>query len=90
MTRIHPPALLRATLLCAAASFVLLPASAQDAPKLLAPGAVAPDFVCRDLAGNDVRLSDHRGKVVVIDFWATWCAPCIASFPHVHDVAKQW
>jgi peroxiredoxin len=61
---------------------------AQDEPKLLQAGQKAPDFVSATLDGKEVRISDYAGKVVVIDFWATWCGPCIASFPHVQEVAK--
>jgi peroxiredoxin len=45
------------------------------------PGALAPDFELLDLAGDSKRLSDFRSKVVMLNFWATWCAPCVAEIP---------
>jgi thiol-disulfide isomerase/thioredoxin len=56
----------------------------------LAAGAVAPDFVMRDINGKEVRLADFKGKVVILDFWATWCGPCIASMPHTNELAAKY
>jgi peroxiredoxin len=46
-------------------------------------GAPAPDFTLTDLDGNEVRLSDLHGKVVLVNFWATWCGPCRLEMPAI-------
>jgi thiol-disulfide isomerase/thioredoxin len=68
------------------------PAAATPAarPATLAAGAMAPDFVSLDMNGKEVRLSDLKDKIVILDFWATWCGPCIASFPHTQKVAAKY
>lgn len=48
-------------------------------------GAQAPDFALRDLEGNEVRLSDYRGRTVLLTFWATWCGPCRLEMPTFED-----
>ena len=64
------------------------PAPAGPRPKTLAAGAVAPDFAAKDATGKEVHLADFKNQVVVLDFWATWCGPCLASLPHTQAVAK--
>jgi len=51
---------------------------------------VAPDFSRRDLDHKEIRLSDYRGKVVLLNFWATWCAPCLAEMPRFAAWQKEY
>ena len=51
---------------------------------------VAPDFVLPQLDGTPLRLSAYRGKVVLLDFWATWCDPCRAETPHFVELEQKY
>ena len=59
----------------------------EDLP---APGRPAPDFALPDLDGNTVRLSDYLGRPVVLNFWATWCAPCRLEMPELEQAAADY
>src|SRR5689334_20599579 len=53
-------------------------------------GKAAPEIQLPLYGGGDFSLADLRGKVVVLDFWATWCPPCVASMPHVEETAGRY
>lgn len=55
----------------------------------LAPGNPAPDFAMHDINGHMVSLRDFRGKVVYLDFWASWCGPCLREIPHARELKRK-
>jgi len=77
---------------CLRAAFGLLLAAvtalAVAAP--LAPSAQAPDFTLRTLDGQKLRLGEQRGRVVLVNFWATWCGPCRQEMPHLNKLYEKY
>ncbi len=55
----------------------------------LSPGQPAPDFTLTDIDGEEVSLSDFRGQVVYLDFWASWCGPCMQQVPYARELKKR-
>jgi len=61
-----------------------------DLIKEIRPGEKCPDFTVTDLAGNAHTLQSLKGKVVVLDFWATWCGPCIKDLPNIKQAHEEY
>lgn len=66
------------------------PATDPDIPENPLQGQVAPAFTLKDTSGRPVSLADYKGKAVVLDFWATWCAPCKVEIPWLEKFHDQY
>lgn len=71
-----------------AVAAVLMMIACQSGTSSTPKGPV--NFTLQDLDGKNIRLSDFRGKVVVVDFWATWCKPCIAEVPNFSKLYRNF
>jgi len=72
-------------------ALAVLALSGRDAAAALpAIGAAAPDFASRSDSGRNVRLSELRGQVVLINFWASWCNPCRQELPLLNKIYAQY
>jgi len=65
-------------------------ASLAAIPEGLSVGQRLPDFSAADLSGQPLSLSANRGKVTLVDFWATWCGPCKTAMPQVVNLYRQF
>ncbi|HIK70555.1 MAG TPA: TlpA family protein disulfide reductase, partial [Pseudomonadales bacterium] len=65
-------------------SFILFSLSGYSQPDK------APEFEIQDLDGGVIKLSDYNGKVVYLDFWASWCGPCKLSFPWMEQMYQKY
>lgn len=54
------------------------------------PAGELPEILLKDLSGREVSLSSYRGKVLLVDFWATWCAPCEEAIPHLMKLHERY
>lgn len=70
----------------------LVPDAAGGPPQFVSPlmGKPAPDFTLEDTSGKKVSLASYKGKAVLINFWATWCAPCKIETPWLIDLRNQY
>src|SRR5215469_13834609 len=64
--------------------------SSADAPAILGKSTPAPDFTLEKLDGGSMKLSDLRGKAVLLNFWATWCGPCKIETPWLVELQSQY
>ncbi len=62
----------------------------ESGSRTAASADAAPEFRIKDLEGREVRMSDLKGKVVLVNFWATWCKPCTLEIPWLIELQKKY
>ncbi len=67
----------------------LLSGQTQKNPQVSTLNLPAPAFSFATLDGKSLNITDHKGKTIILNFWATWCAPCIAEFPSLIELAHR-
>jgi thiol-disulfide isomerase/thioredoxin len=72
-----------------AADLATMPQGSDNEPAMALAGKPAPAFTLKDLEGKSVELGQLKGSVVVLDFWATWCGPCVQSLPHIAELSRE-
>src|SRR5947209_7387239 len=80
---------LRLPALIIATGLASVSAAAPAAPAGAQETHAAPAFHLKDVNGATVTLSDYKGKVVLLDFWATWCVPCVAAIPRLQKLHNR-
>jgi peroxiredoxin len=83
----HVTRLYRLVMLTMIAGILFGPARSQAAPRT---GQAAPNFMVSTTTGQQVSLENYRGRVLVLDFFATWCQPCRMSIPHLVEMNRRY
>jgi peroxiredoxin len=84
-----PPAGAKDYLVARAEAVAAAQADADEDPSSALAGKPAPNFTLARLDGKQLSLADLKGSVVILDFWATWCGPCVASLPHLDKIYQD-
>jgi peroxiredoxin len=69
---------------------ILFALGTSAAMSAIAPSALAPDFTLHTLGGTNLRLQEQRGRVVMVNFWATWCTPCRQEMPQLNKLYEKY